>query len=351
MHVFAMEQDRDELYREWIGLAASKLTMEAIVTTGSGESALDVARSVARALRRGQQTRQLATRLEHSSILPIQIGKRGSVPVYCVPGAGANVTSFIPLAEALGQDTAVTGLQPRGADPSQVPHTSVAAAAKAYVQEIMKAERSEAYSLLGHSFGGWVVFEMARLLMAAGRRVESLVMIDTQPPLQTQSRHYGRVDVLVRLIRTMEQANECSFGLTRADLQQLSYEAQLLRLTDRMKAVGLLPAAARVDVVRSLVRVFSVNVNTAYAPKHIFPGEILLVQAEQACSRNDLDPDDVDDDRVAELWMQYTDRLMRLKSAGNHMTMLKSPNVACLADVVRAYLNRTKVSSTSVQYV
>lgn len=346
-HLFAMEHSRDELYREWIGIAGHRLAIETIVTPGVGAAS---ARSVARAIRgaRQQAERTQVARFEQSSVLPIQSGKKGSVPVYCVPGAGANVTSFMPLAAALGEEIAVVGLQPRGMEVGQVPHTSVTAAAKAYVQEIMKAERSERYSLVGHSFGGWVVFEMARLLIAAGRHVDSLVLVDTQsPPHDSEPRYYGRIDVLLRLMRTMEQANECSLCLTRADLEQLSYEAQLSTLTDRMKAAGLLPSAARVDAVRSLVRVFSVNVNTPFVAKHRFPGEMLLVQAEEACSRDDLDSDDLDDDRVATAWTQHAAELVRVRSAGNHMTMLKSPNVASLASHIRAYLTRSQVQTAA----
>jgi thioesterase domain-containing protein len=346
LHLFAAGHNRSQLQLEWTAVAGPRLSIEAVAASDPANTQASFARCIVRAVRNvchAGQKRSVTSNMEYQAALPIQTGSPGSVPVYCVPGAGANITSFMALAQALGLETAVTGLQPRGTDRGLVPHTSVTAAARFYVSEIMKIERRGAFRLLGHSFGGWVVFEMARLLIEAGRRVDSLVLIDTQPPSRdAQLRHLGRVDVLMKLIETMEQAIESSFCLTRNDLEKLSHEAQLSKVMDRMKSVGLLPAAARLDAMRSLVRVFSVNVNTVFAPSYRFPGEMLLVQAADPCSYGTPDPDDLDNDRAAESWAHYAQSLTRFEAPGNHMTMLKAPHVEALAGRIATFLNRIR---------
>jgi thioesterase domain-containing protein len=268
----------------------------------------------------------------YSAKLTIQTGRAAVKPIYCIPGAGANITSYLPLAQALGTDIPLHGLQPRGLDGSWVPHASVEAAAQAYAAEL----KGPALRLVGHSFGGWVAFELACQLAALGHSIESIALLDTQPPHSSLvSRYRGRVDTLLQLIHIVEQANGVQLAITAAQLRALGYEAQLARLLAAMKSARLLPPATRIDAIRNLVRVFSANVHTSYVPAQKFAGCILLLQARDC----EADAGEMDNDTAAATWRHYAASVEQVQTPGNHMTMLKEPNIAAVAAQLRAFWN------------
>lgn len=346
VHLFAAHDTAEALSRDWAALAGCKLSTEIIPAGPASVLPTAIVERLAQTMRDGLKakgSRADTPESKYSALITIQAGNRAEPPVFCVPGAGANVTSLMSLAEMLGEDIAVHGLQPRGMDKMLVPHSTLAAAARAYIRDMREVERRGPYRLLGHSFGGWVVFEMACQLIEMGQRVDGVVLIDTQPPTKRVESHYsGRVDILTQLIRILEQSSERCLDLTRAELETLAYEAQLIRLMASMKAAGLLPQATKLDVIRGLVRVFSVNVNTVYAPTGRFAGEMLLVQArDETVCRDVEDTDELDNDSAAEVWRQYAERVVQAKTPGNHMTMLKKPNVDEIAAHVRAFWGRS----------
>ena len=113
-----------------------------------------------------------------SSLVPIQT--RGSRPkFFCVHGAGGNVLIYRELAEHLGQDQPVYGLQSQGLDGSSAPQTSIEDMAESYVREIRRVQPAGPYYLGGYCLGGTIAYEMAQQLQAAGQKVALLALFDT----------------------------------------------------------------------------------------------------------------------------------------------------------------------------
>jgi len=92
-------------------------------------------------------------------------------------GGGASVT--VRLANALGADQPLLAVIPHGADNEEIPRSMEAMAAER-LPLIVKAQPDGPYRLCGNCLGGIVAFEAARLLVADGREVEMVCMID--PP-------------------------------------------------------------------------------------------------------------------------------------------------------------------------
>lgn len=274
---------------------------------------------------------------EYSPMMTLQLGAARVPPIFLFPGAGASVTSFMQLITALGTATPVYGLQPRGLGAALVPHSTVEAAAAAYLREIRRVCPDGPYFLAGHSFGGWVVLEVAlRLLDAGATVVDPIVLIDSGAPASAsdESRHWTPVDALVKLIALLEEASEKDMNLVRADLEPLDHDVRLARLTDGMKAIGVMPRSGSVQSVRELVRVFTVNMNTHYVPRARFPGKVLLIQAAEPSVATDCD-DDLDAAGTRAAWREHVALLESLELPGKHMTLLKRPNVDAIATLLR----------------
>lgn len=100
-------------------------------------------------------------------------------PLYIVHGAHHNVLIFNELAQALGKDQPVYGLQARGLDGIEEPHDSMHDMARDYLKEIMVSNPDGPYCLAGFSLGGTIAFEMARQLREQGKTVKIVAEFDT----------------------------------------------------------------------------------------------------------------------------------------------------------------------------
>jgi FkbH-like protein len=107
----------------------------------------------------------------------------GRPPFYCVHGVGGNVLEFVDLARHVEADQPFYGIQAAGLN-GTVPqkNLTIEEMAEQYIAEIREFQREGPYYLGGSSFGGWVAYEMARQLTAAGQTVGLVALFDTAVP-------------------------------------------------------------------------------------------------------------------------------------------------------------------------
>ncbi len=114
-----------------------------------------------------------------TSLVPIQpVGTKR--PLYIVHGAGGNVVNFYGLTTRIGADQPVYGVQAQALEVDQPALLRMEDMAAHYLMEIRRVQPKGPYHLLGYSFGGIVVLEMAHQLLAAGETVGLLGMLDTR---------------------------------------------------------------------------------------------------------------------------------------------------------------------------
>ena len=276
----------------------------------------------------------------HQSLFPIQVGRPDVPLLLCVPGAGAGVTDFVSLASLLGDDVPVHGFQSRGMEGTMLPYATVQAAARAYLHELASLRAVDGVHLVGHSFGGWIAFEMALRLQEAGRRVHSLTLLDSEWPLADgrRCREYGRVDALMKLVSLHEQAADRSLDISPGDFESRDVAAQLGLLHSRLVRVGMLPARSSWEALRGPVRSFEAAIRTRYSPDDKFLGPTTLVLVPES---------DESEDRVGERfasttagWRSVAPRLQFVRGGGNHVRLLKRPHIAAIADLLRGCLSR-----------
>ena len=103
------------------------------------------------------------------------------IPVFIVPGAGGSLLNMFDLSSALSSLGPVYGLQAIGLDDGLSALESVEEIARANVAEIYSVQAKGPYRIVGHSFGGWIVFEMARQMVGSGHEV-TIVFLDSFAP-------------------------------------------------------------------------------------------------------------------------------------------------------------------------
>jgi arthrofactin-type cyclic lipopeptide synthetase C len=278
--------------------------------------------------------RQRGDQPAHSPLITIQRGGRSAFPVFCVPGAGAGIADFLHLVNGWGHDVPAHGLHHRGMDGVLLPYSTVETAAAVSLREVNRVAPRGGVHLVGHSFGGWIALEMALRLQATGRDV-SLTLLDSDFPGGTGrvGREYTRAEALEELVTLYEAAAERPLGVTRADLEARDAEGQLVHLHSALVRIGLLPKQSGPSLLRGPVRAFEAAIRTHYRPERVFAGPVGLVLVpligESEASYEERSA------RTLAGWKNVAPQLVYRRATGNHVSMLKPPHAAGLADWVR----------------
>lgn len=104
------------------------------------------------------------------------------VPVFLVCGLYGYAHRLVEVAREASEDLPFYALEPPLMDWSKVAATTLEAMASWYADQIEDLRPSGPIALLGTSFGGNVVFEIATVLQERGREIELLAMVDAMPP-------------------------------------------------------------------------------------------------------------------------------------------------------------------------
>ena len=112
-------------------------------------------------------------------VIPIQ-PEGNRAPLYGVHVLGDNGSFFRPLAAELGQEQPLFGLTV-GLLTEDTP-TEVADIARFYLQQIERHYPEGPLSLIAVSAGSYVTFELAQQLLAWGRDVRALILLDAEGP-------------------------------------------------------------------------------------------------------------------------------------------------------------------------
>jgi thioesterase domain-containing protein len=272
----------------------------------------------------------------YSPLVLLEAGPEHGTEVFCIPGAGASIASFVHLVGLL--DRPVYGIQPRGLDSPLPPHSSITAAVRCYLKAIQRAKPNGPIHLVGHSFGGWIAFELARQLVAAGRPVESVVIIDSMAPSTNDAIvEFTFLEAVMQLVVLFEQLAGRALGITSADLQSLDELAIRTLVHQRIVGAGLVPHRSRPELLLLPLRVFASCLRIIYAPQEQYGGRIRLVLLR--------DPRDSERENLIKEndslagWRRLSRDITVWRGPGNHMTVFNPPHVETLARWLRAELN------------
>ena len=163
-------------------------------------------------------------------LVPIQTDG-DAPPVFAVPGVGGNVLSLEPLSKVLGANQPFFGLQAVGLDGKRPPLDSVEQTAQANIAALKTIQPGDPYSLIGHSYGGVVAYEMARILLEQGEGVSSLILLDSIAP-EIMQRNLAH-DEVAELVEACMAVADIYGARPEIDVERL------LRLSDEEKVHNL----------------------------------------------------------------------------------------------------------------
>jgi thioesterase domain-containing protein len=267
------------------------------------------------------------------TLLTLRSGKPEGEQIFCIPGAGASVISFLDLAQVAPAGLAIHGLQPRGLDGTSTPYSTVQSTAEALEPLIIEQHGVRPVHLVGHSFGGCVAFELACRLRERGRPPASLSLIDTRPPRDALwPDDVGDVDVARSWINLNELAVEQSMGIDENDLQRGDLLHNMAIVHRGMVRVGLLPSNTLPTVLLGPMRMFATCVRTWYHTTTIYPEPMRLIYLDDPFT------DLAGNARIAAAsrsgWSALAPQFEFRRGSGNHITGLKMPHAAKLSELL-----------------
>ncbi|WNJ29143.1 alpha/beta fold hydrolase [Xanthomonas translucens pv. translucens] len=212
-----------------------------------------------------------------------------------------------------------------------VPFGSVELAAQHYLDALPASTANAApLHLIGHSFGGWVAYEMALRLHALGRPAASLTLIDTSPPSQAGGPQDCSRDTIVDdFLDALQLRLHAPLGIDRQTLHHLDQEALLQALHRLMVEHGLLPPRSQPDTVRGSLTTFAQCCRTAYIPARPYPRTLHLVLVDD--TRLQPEQHAAEQLRLRQAWAAHAADLRPWHGPGNHMTVLAKPHSQTLA--------------------
>lgn len=196
-------------------------------------------------------------------------------PLFYVHPVGGTVSCYFSLARQLGADQPFAALQSHAMICPGSPHDTVEKMAAHYLTELREAQPRGPYRLGGWSMGGFIAYEMARLLMEQGERVEELSMIDTY---LTKTRVADEQTILFNFARQLTVAP----GQRLSDETLLSWAAELRSHADvcrKLRAAGLVPSETTDEEVQHLIDVYT---HTVHAFKQYDPRPAAKLAIERA---------------------------------------------------------------------
>jgi thioesterase domain-containing protein len=343
IQIFAAQQDRCGDPRAPIGWAELLPENDFQVTPVGGNrytmltspNVEALGQSISEAIRSAAPTVDIP---EYVSLCTLQAGRLDTDHFFCVPGAGANVAAFVELAAVVDPSWEIAGFQPRGLDGTLVPFSTVCAAAKSCLRAIEETNLVGHIHLLGHSFGGWVAFEMAQQLADDRRDVSSLTLIDSATPDEDGIvREYNAAEIFAEWVDIFEQMLERPLYIPSSLINLRNETDQLELVHQHLVKAGVMPSRSRPEALRSSLRTFAAALRTRYKPQKVYHGPVHLLLADDVRLTREVNQQN--HHVTAERWRQWAPNLNWACVSGNHVTVLRRPHVYALANLLHKHVD------------
>ncbi|WP_406737236.1 amino acid adenylation domain-containing protein [Streptomyces sp. NBC_00853] len=260
-------------------------------------------------------------------------------PLFMVHPMGGNVLCYAGFARHLPDTQPLYALQAAGAEPGTAPLCTVEDLADSYLAALLTAQPHGPYTVGGWSFGGFVAFEIARRLRAAGEQT-ALLVLDTTALDQGPRVAHDDDGLLEWFFHELLWLRDGGTSPARGIPEGLDSSEEKFTFMARLASErGVLPAGSPGAVIRRLFGVYRANwqATLAYRPPREKQDLTLIRAAEplpavlsamhSAARTRHQDP--------CNGWSAMTSgRIQVVRVPGDHMTIMEEPHVAALAHTV-----------------
>ncbi len=266
-----------------------------------------------------------------SPIVPLQ-PKGSKLPLFLLHARGASVLVYRQLANFLGMEQPVYGIQPQGLNGKATILTKVEELAAYYIQEIQKIQPTGPYLLGGYSFGGQLAFEMARQLQQQGETIDQLILLDCRGP-----NSYNRLSfsqrILIHFNNLLEKKHEYIIEKVldwkRWLQDDLQYNLQKLSIKVFQKLNLSLP----LKLQNTLIEDRNQQAEKNYQPQ-FYPGKVTLLRAEEWLGGVGCEIDEYLG------WKELVGQDIDIYPIpGDHFSMFEEPYVEKLGETLKSCLN------------
>ncbi|PSL56087.1 amino acid adenylation domain-containing protein [Saccharothrix carnea] len=273
-------------------------------------------------------------------------------PLFLVHPLGGHVLCYLPIARHLPPDQPVYALQAAGSDQGSTPARSIEEMAASYLAAIRRVRPEGPYVLGGWSFGGFVAYEIARVLRAEDPdAVSELVLLDSITMRRDHDVTVGD-DALMEFFYWELVWFERSLDAVEPLPAEFSEDEKLDRVLDRAMGAGVLPWGTSRATVKRLYELFRANWRALldYRPP-VTDLDVTLLKADGPL------PDSLKPmhhaagtlhDDPANGWQHWTTgRLDVVDVPGDHLVLMEEPHVAGVADAITTLLSPNRAEGTA----
>jgi amino acid adenylation domain-containing protein len=267
-----------------------------------------------------------------SCLVPIQ-PKGSKLPLFLLHARGTSVLVYRNLANYLGTERPVYGIQPQGLNGEAEILTTVEEMAAYYIQEIKKIQSIGPYLLGGYSFGGDLAFEMSRQLHQQGEKVDKLILFDANAPNSSKRLPFSQ-RIIIHFNNLLERKHnyiiERVLDWKRWLQDDLQYNSQ--KLSVRVCQYFDLPLSLRLHNI--LIEARNEQAKRNYQIQ-FYPGKVILMRTNNSLSGVGCERDEYLG------WKNLVGQEIDIHPIpGHHLSMLEEPNVQQLAEVLKSCLNK-----------
>jgi thioesterase domain-containing protein len=236
------------------------------------------------------------------------------------------VFCYQALVARLANDRPCYGLEANGIENDNVLADTFEGIAREYAQALIEQNGPGRFHLMGWSLGGILSLELARMLVAAGNEVGSIILVDSYMP-STRATPEGDFARSVHLF-----AYQLQIDARAHDLRALGSEAAALaRVLELGHRGGRIPVHLGLDHLTRRYRVYSTldRAATRYAMPTTVPGRAVFVRATEGIQENGRITYS-SDEWPASLWQTFDTRVL----PGSHGSIVEVPYVDALARLI-----------------
>ncbi|MDB4951627.1 MAG: amino acid adenylation protein, partial [Gemmatimonadetes bacterium] len=258
-------------------------------------------------------------------------------PLFMVHASDRNVMGYVNLVRYLGTDQPAYGIRDVGEDAAR----PLARIAADHVAAMRAVQPQGPYHLLGWSFGGLVVFEMAVQLERAGQRAAFVGFMDAMSPELYRAWPWDRdTDLVMNLAGDIAARARRPFTLRAEELEGLEVDEQVRRAMAALEAEDAVPEGFDADALLEQCRLVRDRDRSFadYVPER-FHGTLTLFRAEDANEQMRAFLDGyAPEERRTYAWCRHAAQVEVRPVPGEHATLGSEPHARELAREMQAAL-------------